>query len=523
MITVTPIKNMTLFHRGDIDGFFGLFFDNLLQIMLIATLGPLICGFTPEMVAGRILPGVALSVVFGNLFYAYQALRLRQRTGRSDVTALPYGINTVSLIAFIFLVMGPVFQETGDQELAWRIGLFACFLNAVLEILGAFVAGWIRKHTPRAALLSALAGIALTFISMGFVFQAFASPLLALIPLLFLMALYTSHFRLPFGVPGGLVTVLIGTAIALVLRHFGLVEPAPIPPLPPIGWHTPQWVLSDMIALIQSPFGWNYLAVILPMGLLNIIGSLQNLESAEASGDAYDTRSSLLANGVGSLIAASFGSAFPTTIYIGHPAWKQMGARSAYSVMNAFVIGVLCFTGTYSVVLHWIPIEATLGILVWIGLIITAQAFQETPRQHAFAVCIGFIPPLSAWALLLIDTTTRAAGTTLEAIMSQFGASLHIEGVIALSQGFVFTSMIFAAIIVSTIDRRFDRAAIWTFVAALLAYIGIIHAYRLTPLGVQNHFGFGAAKGFALMYALMALVFWLMGLVKTDISTDARS
>ena len=107
--------------------------------------------------------------------------------------------------------------------------------------------------------------------------------------------------------------------------------------------------------------------------------------------------------------------------------------------------------------------------------------------------------------------------------MSHFGASLHIEGVIALSQGFVFTSMIFAAIIVSTIDRRFDRAAIWTFVAALLAYIGIIHAYRLTPLGVQNHFGFGAAKGFALMYALMALVFWLMGLVKTDISTDARS
>jgi AGZA family xanthine/uracil permease-like MFS transporter len=141
------------FTRGDLDGFFGLFVDNLLQLMLIGLLGPVVCGFTPELIAERILPGAALSVLFGNLFYARQAKQLAARTGRTDITALPYGINTVSLLAFMFLIIGPVYRETGDPVLAWKVGLFACFLNAAMELIGAFGADWLRRNTPRAALL----------------------------------------------------------------------------------------------------------------------------------------------------------------------------------------------------------------------------------------------------------------------------------------------------------------------------------------------------------------------------------
>jgi AGZA family xanthine/uracil permease-like MFS transporter len=151
---ITVMGTIRLFRRGDLDGFFGLFVDNLLQILLITLLGPTLCGFSPELIADHILPGVAVSVVFGNLFYAWQARQLAVKTGRDDVTALPYGINTVSLMAFIFLVMAPVYRATGNGDLAWRVGLFACFLNAVMELLGAFVADWLRRNTPRAALLS---------------------------------------------------------------------------------------------------------------------------------------------------------------------------------------------------------------------------------------------------------------------------------------------------------------------------------------------------------------------------------
>jgi AGZA family xanthine/uracil permease-like MFS transporter len=491
------------FVRGDIDGFFGLFIDNLLQLMLIVVLSKNVCGLPVELVAGRVLPGAAVSILLGNLFYAWQA----RKTGRPEATALPYGINTPSLFAYIFLIMGPVYQETKDPILAWRVGLFACLLSGVFEIGGAFVGDWLRRHTPRAALLSALAGIALTFISMSFVFRIFASPWIALLPMILILVTYASHARLPLGLPGGLAAVVLGTALAWILRAAGILEGPKEVTAVSLGLHLPVPVPGDALALLLSPQGWKYFSVILPMGLFTVIGSLQNLESAEAAGDRYETRPSLLANGLGTVAAAFFGSAFPTTIYIGHPAWKAMGARSGYSVLNGAVVMLLCLLGGIPLVLKVIPLEATMGILLWIGIIITAQAFQEVPRAHALAVALGLIPSLAAWALHLVETSLRAAGSSLHQSSSHFAPDdLSIHGLISLSQGFLLSSMILSAILVYVLEKRYLTAAAWTLAAALLSMLGLIHAYRLTPSGVENHFGWAAAPGFGVMFALGALL-----------------
>ena len=502
--------NNSLFVRGDIDGFFGLFLDNLLQLMVISVLGQAVCGFPPELINGRILPGAALSILVGNVFYAWQARRLARSTGRDDITALPYGINTPSVVAFIFLIMGPVYHETHNSTLAWQAGLLACFLSGIMEIIGAFCGDWLRRYTPRAALLSALAGVAVTLIAMGFVFQLFANPIIGFLPMMLILVGYSSRIRLPLNLPVGLAAVLLGTAIAWGLRLVGyhVFEP----PAEPIALHFFPFVptLTDLASSLSSPAGWKFLAVIFPMGLFTVIGSLQNLESAEAAGDRYPTRSSLLANGIGTLCAAAFGSAFPTTIYIGHPGWKAMGARSGYSTANGLVICALCLMGGVSMVLKVIPMEATLGILVWISIIITAQAFQETPKAHALAVAVGLIPSLAAWALLLIETSLRAAGSSLFAVAPKFGADLFVHGVIALSQGFIITSMILAAILAFSIDHDLLKAAFWAFAGAILSAIGIIHAYALTPQGVENAFGILAAPGFTVGYLLTACA--LLGL-----------
>lgn len=492
------------FARGDLDGFFGLFIDNLLQLMLIDVLCRTICGLPAELVTGRILPGAAVSLLVGNLFYARQARRLMAATGRADVTALPYGINTVSLLAYVFLIMGPVYNETKDPVLTWRMGLFACFLSAVMEIAGAFVGEWLRRRTPRAALLSALGGVAITFISMGFVFQIFAAPAVAVVPLMIILVTYAGRVRLPFGVPGGLAAIAVGTAAAWALRAAGLSPlPAAAAPAGGLGFHPPIPALGDMLALAADPRGWKYMAVVFPMGLFNIIGSLQNLESARAAGDAYDTRSSLLANGLGSLAAAAFGSAFPTTIYIGHPAWKAMGARAAYSTWNGAAVTLLCLVGGMGWVLRVVPIEVTLGILLWIGVIILAQCFQEVPKAHALAVAVGLLPALAAWGLMLVETSLRTAGSSLFAAAPLFGESLHVRGVIALSQGFLLSSMTLAALMVHIIERDFLKAAAWAAVSAALAAFGLIHAFDLTPAGVQNRFAFPAAGSFAAAYLVV--------------------
>ena len=142
---------------------------------------------------------------------------MARELGRDDVTALPYGINTVSLFAFVFFIMLPIVQETKDPVWAWKVGLVACFLNGVIEIVGAFVAEAVRRVTPRAALLSALAGIAITFISMDFTFKIFAQPLVALVPMAVIFIAYFSHQRLPLGLPGGMVAIAIGTALGWAL------------------------------------------------------------------------------------------------------------------------------------------------------------------------------------------------------------------------------------------------------------------------------------------------------------------
>jgi len=498
------------FVRRDLDGFFGLMIDNLIQLILIVSLCRELIRLPDDYIFGKILPGAAISIVVGNFFYAWQARRLARETAREDITALPYGINTVTLFAFVFFIMLPIVQETKDPIWAWKVGLVACFLNGIIEIIGAFVAESVRRVTPRAALLSALAGIAITFISMDFTFKIFAQPLLAMLPMAVIFVAYFSHQKLPLGLPGGMVAVAIGTIAGWLL---GAMDVNAL--TASSDFTLPSFTGGSLWEALTQPAFLNYFSVIFPMGIFNVVGSLQNIESAEAAGDRFRTFPSLMANGIGSVVAALFGSVFPTTIYIGHPGWKRLGARSGYSALNGIFISFLCLTGTIQAVLGLIPLEAGIGILLYIGIIIVAQSFQETPKEHAPAVALGIVPALAGWGLVMVETGLRAGGSSLfEVGLSGFsGESLAIHGMISLERGFIFSSMILAAIAVALIERKFLSASVWSLTAALFSALGIIHAYDLTPGGITSRFGVMAAPEFAVAYLLLALLFIAVGLI----------
>jgi AGZA family xanthine/uracil permease-like MFS transporter len=524
-------RRYPLFVKRDLDGFFGLFIDNLVQLLLIVVL----CGYCgiksdSDLLLRYILPGAAFSIFIGNLFYAWQAQRLAKKENRDDVTALPYGINTPSLLVYIFFVMKPVYDKTGSAELAWQMGLIACLGSGLIEFAGSFVAEWIRRRTPRAALLSTLAGIAIGFISMTFTLQIFQRPLVAMLPLAVILITYFSRVKFPFALPGGLVAVLLGTVCAWTLPF---VIPASIagPEMDPgkiseawesRGLFLPQFIGADIWELLKQPGEWvGFLSVIIPMGLFNVIGSLQNIESAEAAGDRYETRSALAVNGLGTITAAVFGSCFPTTIYIGHPGWKGLGARAGYSTLNGIVIAVICITGTIGFINSIVPIEAGIVIVLWIGIIITAQAFQATPKDHAPAVAVGLFPAIAAWgATIMIGSFSKAAGTTIQTLLSEsLTAEVNgflIHGMIVMERGFIFTCMILAAISAFLIDRKFYAAAIWSIIAAGFAGIGLTHAYQLSGNTLDFLFVFMEpaekafafrAWGIAIGYLLFAAVF----------------
>ena len=180
---------------GDLDGLLGLGLNNLIQVLLIISLCRGVLGFPDRLLFGTILPATGISLLLGNLIYAQQALRLGQEEQRGDCTALPYGVNTVSLFAFVFLVMLPAklaaldagLSEAEAVQRSWQVGLMACLGSGVIETLGAFVAQHLRRWLPRAALLSTLAGIALGYIALGFLLRTYTHPLVCLTSLLSLI------------------------------------------------------------------------------------------------------------------------------------------------------------------------------------------------------------------------------------------------------------------------------------------------------------------------------------------------
>ena len=496
--------------KRDIDGFFGLAIDNLIQLLLIAALCPVIAGIPAEFVFTRIMPGAALSVIAGNLFYSWQARKLAEREKRRDVTALPYGINTVSLFAYLIFIMGPVFRETGSYETAWKVGILACFGSGVIEFAGAFCADILRRITPRAALLSTLAGIAITFISMDFAFQTFEKPLIAMLPLAIILIQYFSKVRFPFGLPGGAVALTAGTILAWA---FGLMDGGAVSAAAAhVGFYAPRFAGADLFEVLKSPWMWKYFSIIIPMALFNVLGSLQNLESAEAAGDRFETRPSLAVNGIGTLIAAFFGSCFPTTIYIGHPGWKGLGARTGYSALNGIFVVVITLFGMVRLINTIIPMEAGIAIVLWIGIIISAQAFQATPGNHAPAVVLGLFPAFAAWGIHILKLGYQGAGTTLSEQAAKGVPINGFRGMLALERGFIFTSMMVAAISVFLIEREFRKASLWSLAAAVMAFFGVIHTYGFSGNETVSVLGWNAGGPWAFGYFCFAVVFMVFHL-----------
>jgi AGZA family xanthine/uracil permease-like MFS transporter len=272
-------------------------------------------------------------------------------------------------------------------------------------------------------------------------------------------------------------------------------------------------VVGDLVAAVTGGHLLPYLSVIVAMGLFNVLGSLQNIESAEAAGDAYQTQSSLTINGVGSVAAALFGSAFPTTIYIGHPGWKALGARAGYSILNGAFMTIICVTGTLAWISWAIPIDAGMAIVLWIGIVISAQAFQATPREHAPAVVVGLLPGIGAWGTLMAKSGLKAAGMGspgrpfTDALIGEFQKSdTWIHGAFSLEQGFLFTSMLLSAAVVAVIERRWTVAAAWCLAASFLSAVGLMHSYQWTA--DDTVLKLTPAWPFAAAYAAMAVIFF---------------
>jgi AGZA family xanthine/uracil permease-like MFS transporter len=239
------------------------------------------------------------------------------------------------------------------------------------------------------------------------------------------------------------------------------------------------------------------LVTAIPLGIYNFTEAMNNVESASAAGDNYNLRKVLLADGLGAIVGSMLGSPFPPAVYIGHPGWKAVGGRIGYSLATGVAIALVCFLGLTALLLALIPLVAILPILLYIGLVIGAQAFQASPSKHAPAVVLALIPNIAEWAKTQIDGALNAAGTSASQVgMAKLaGTGVLYSGLESLGGGSVLAGMVLGAIAVYVIDNKMRHAAGWAFAGAVLSYIGLIHGAQLgwgvSPLVSLGYVMFG--------------------------------
>ena len=485
---------------GDWNGFFGLFTNVLLNVIVLTGLCLGVVQMPEDVVFGRILPALGIALPIGNLYYAWLAYKMSQKEGRSDVTAMPYGPSVPHMFIVVFVVMLPVYLKTNDAILAWQAGLAWAFIIGAIVLAGIFVGPWIRAHTPRAAMLGTLAGISIAFISLRPAFQMWEVPWIAFIALAIVLISWTANVRLPFGLPGGLVAVIIGVVVGWIAYFFGwsdVVQAEQVSgSFAQFGLHLPVPGGEVWRGLIDvAPL----LVTAIPLGIYNFTEAMNNVESAAAAGDNYDLRKILAADGIGAIAGSVLGSPFPPAVYIGHPGWKAVGGRIGYSLATGVVIALVCFLGLTALLLAVVPLVAILPILLYIGLVIGAQAFQASPKNHAPAVVLAIIPNVAAWGHLQVDSALNAAGTSATAVGmgALAGSGLVYRGMELLGGGAVLAGLVLGALAAFIIDRNFKAATIWAFAGAVLAFFGFIHGTQL---------GWAVSPEVALGYVLFGLV-----------------
>jgi len=340
---------------------------------------------------------------------------------------------------------------------AFKIAVSANFLTGLMEMAGCALGSPLRKILPSPAMYSLMTGVGFTYLAFGPMIQVAAEPIVCVVPLLIILAGFFGGVKYKLGnsgltIPIALVAILTACILGWAggCKHkngaiemynygdsysemwFGAVDghgPGNAGTRSMFGdtWqystctgtskHDAKYAYRTYAGDISS-FGsgifadlssmnWNrmkyYFGIIIVVGVVGFSASLACVESASAAGDDYPMTETLIIDGVGTCLGACFGSFFGTTVYIGHPIHKSLGARRGYSAINGMLYFVLLWSGLFASLYKVIPGCAPGALLIFVGLVMCQQAVEDNPPRYYPAIFFGLFPCLCNWAKLYID------------------------------------------------------------------------------------------------------------------------
>ena len=253
------------------------------------------------------------------------------------------------------------------------------------------------------------------------------------------------------------------------------------------------------------------------------MGGINVTESARAAGDYYDTGKVILVEAFSSLIAALCGGVAQTTPYIGHPAYKEMGARAGYTLATALFIGLGGIFGYLSTIINVIPQAALAPIFVFIGLKIASQAFKVCPARHYAAVTLAILPIMAEF--LRIKWVEILGDLKLDPTKMSEGLYQQFQTVNALGHGFILTGMLWGAFLALMIDRKLPQAFFYLLITACFTLFGVIHSVKLSgdvylPWGANSQIPYFYAAGYLTVGLILLLAHWFKAETQLEPSSE---
>ncbi|MGA9408027.1 MAG: hypothetical protein WBW71_12920, partial [Bacteroidota bacterium] len=442
---------------------------------------------------------------------------LAKKTGNTNVTAMPLGLDTPSTIGIALVVLGPAFiglkaeglAERDAAMMTWYIGMATMVVIGIIKILFSFIGQWVQRVVPQAGLLGSLAGIGLALIGVVPLVDIFSIPLVGMISLGLIFYSLVARIKLPKNFPGVFASIILGTCLYYALGPTGWVG-GTFSGAPAMDLHfgLPIPTLGFMDGLSHS---WKYMPIAIPFGLLTVVGGINVTESARVAGDNFNTRSILLTEAIATLVAGLCGGVAQSTPYIGQPAYKRMGSRAGYTLLTGIFIGLGGVLGYVSFFVELIPRAVLAPILIFVAMDIMVQSFHACPVRHAPAVAFAFFPTVARLLSIKFTNPDIVPAENFQRLLETPGKALpEMLVTIALGNGFILTAMLWGGFLAELIDRHLKKSSLYLFILAVLTFFGVVHS--ASPDGMMYlpwNLG-GMAQKIPYQFALAYLVFSIM-------------
>jgi AGZA family xanthine/uracil permease-like MFS transporter len=422
------------------------------------------------------------------------AVSLARKEKRETVTAHVYGNNVPAIIAYTLSIMLPVYLQSHDATLAWRIGAAAVAWTGIIKLAAAPFAEAIRRMIPGPASMTVFGAAMYSYLALVLLQRVFDQPIVGLIALAIIVTsvlggVPITRWRIPPFIIAWLIPLAVGIGI-------GYVRPA---------WQGAS-ITAPFVFVPELPramvLALPYMSVIAPMAFYHVLQDIASAAGGNAAGDNYDVRRLLAWDGLGTLVCGLAGSIVAPVIYAMLPPYKAVGARIAYAFWTPIFFCAAVMSGLTIFVAQLFPWPILAAMIAYVSIGVGMATLRRVEPKYWSVVLLGFVLPGGAVVAAAMNSALpalqlSAANPSVQAALNR---SIYWSSIQGLGNGFLFLVLVVAALLTETIDRKFGHAAIWCLAAAVFSWFGLMHS-ALIRWGAQPAYAAGWLAAAAVVYS----------------------